>query len=65
MKYYLIIPARFKSKRLPGKPLKDICGIPMIIRTFKQCEKIIDRKKIIVATDNKKIKIYVKNIKFK
>ena len=56
MKYYLIIPARFKSKRLPGKPLKDICGIPMIIRTFKQCEKIIDRKKIIVATDNKKIK---------
>ena len=28
----------------------------MIIRTFKQCEKIIDRKKIIVATDNKKIK---------
>ncbi len=56
MKYYLIIPARFKSKRLPGKPLKDICGIPMIIRTFEQCEKIIDRKKIIVATDNKKIK---------
>ena len=56
MKYYLVIPARFKSKRLPGKPLINICGIPMIIRTFNQCNKVISRNKILVATDNKKIK---------
>ena len=56
MKYYLVIPARYKSKRLPGKPLLDICGVPMIIRTFRQCEKIIPKSKIIVATDDTRIK---------
>jgi len=55
MNYYLIIPARFKSKRLPGKPLIDICGIPMIVRTYNQCKKIIPENKIIVATDDKRI----------
>ena len=55
MNYYLVIPARFKSKRLPGKPLLDICGIPMIIRTFNQCKKVVPASKIIVATDDKRI----------
>lgn len=55
MKYYLVIPARFKSERLPGKPLLDICGIPMIIRTFNQCKRVVPASKIIVATDDKRI----------
>jgi 3-deoxy-manno-octulosonate cytidylyltransferase (CMP-KDO synthetase) len=53
--YLLIIPARYKSKRLPAKPLIDIKGLPMIIRTFNQCNKVVPRSKILVATDNKKI----------
>ena len=53
--YLLVIPARYKSKRLPGKPLLDIKGIPMIIRTFNQCLKVVPRTKILVATDDKRI----------
>ena len=41
--YLLVIPARHDSKRLPGKPLLDIKGIPMIIRTFNQCLKAVPR----------------------
>lgn len=55
MKYVVIIPARFKSKRLNGKPLKDINGIPMIVRTFNQCLKAINRDSIFIATEDKKI----------
>lgn len=56
MRYSIIIPARFKSKRLMGKPLLEIEGIPMIIRTFNQCNKAVSRDKIFVATDDIKIK---------
>ena len=63
--YLLVIPARYQSKRLPGKPLLDIKGIPMIIRTFNQCNKVVPRNKIIVATDDKRIELICKknNIK--
>lgn len=54
--YLLVIPARYQSKRLPGKPLLDIKGLPMIIRTFNQCNKVVPRSKILVATDDKRIK---------
>jgi 3-deoxy-manno-octulosonate cytidylyltransferase (CMP-KDO synthetase) len=56
MKYYLVIPARYNSKRLPGKPLVDICGIPMIIRTYNQCKKVVPESKILIATDDIRIK---------
>ena len=60
--YLIIIPARYNSKRLPGKPLIDINGIPMIVRTFNQCKKAVPTSKIIVATDDKRIqKICSKN----
>jgi 3-deoxy-manno-octulosonate cytidylyltransferase (CMP-KDO synthetase) len=35
----IIIPSRMQSKRLPGKPLLDIEGIPMVIRVAKQAIK--------------------------
>ena len=56
MKYIVVIPARFKSKRLPGKPLANIGGLPMIVRTYNQCAKVVSKDKIVVATDNLKIK---------
>ena len=56
MKYIIVIPARFKSKRLPGKPLVNIGGLPMIVRTYNQCLKVVSKNKIIVATDSYKIK---------
>ena len=65
MKYYLVIPARFKSKRLPGKPLIDICGLPMIVRTYNQCKKVVPESRIFVATDDIRIKKVCENHKIK
>ena len=53
--FLLVIPARYKSKRLPGKPLINLKGIPMIVRTYNQCKKVVHPSKILVATENKKI----------
>ena len=53
--FLIVIPARYKSKRLPGKPLIDIKGLPMIVRTYNQCKKVVNSSKILVATDHKKI----------
>jgi 3-deoxy-manno-octulosonate cytidylyltransferase (CMP-KDO synthetase) len=53
--FLLVIPARYKSKRLPGKPLIPINGVPMLIRTFNQCKKAVDSSNILIATDHKKI----------
>ena len=55
MKYAIIIPARYASSRLPGKPLVEIAGKPMILRTFEQCAKAVDRQLIYVATDDERI----------
>ena len=55
MKYLVVIPARLKSTRLANKPLIRINGIPMIIRTFLRCTKIVPKSNIIVATDDIKI----------
>jgi 3-deoxy-manno-octulosonate cytidylyltransferase (CMP-KDO synthetase) len=36
MNIHIVIPARFASTRLPGKPLADIAGEPMIVRVAAQ-----------------------------
>ncbi|AEA80559.1 3-deoxy-manno-octulosonate cytidylyltransferase [Candidatus Pelagibacter sp. IMCC9063] len=56
MKYYLVIPARYNSRRLQGKPLLNILGIPMILRTYNQCKKVVQESKILIATDDIRIK---------
>jgi 3-deoxy-manno-octulosonate cytidylyltransferase (CMP-KDO synthetase) len=55
MNYIVIIPARYQSSRLPGKPLIDFFGTPMIIRTYRQCLKAVPEEKIYVATDDIRI----------
>ncbi len=54
--FCIVIPARYKSSRFPGKPFADIAGTPMIVRTYQQCIKTVDSSKVFVATDNIKIK---------
>ncbi len=54
-KYIVVIPARYKSKRLPGKPLITLKGIPMIIRTCIRVAMAVPKKKILVATDDNRI----------
>ena len=36
MNVLCVIPARYASTRLPGKPLKDIAGKPMICRVYER-----------------------------
>ena len=56
-----VIPARYQSSRFPGKPLIDICGIPMLKRTFLQAAKSTYLDHLIVATDDKRIFNYCLN----
>ena len=61
--YIVVVPARYSSKRLPGKPLKIISGIPMIIRTCLMCLKVIDKSRLIVASDDRRIINYLQKYK--
>lgn len=49
----IIIPARMKSTRLPGKPMLTIMKKPLLYWTWKNCTKAISAEKIYVATDSK------------
>lgn len=52
--YTVVIPARYASTRLPGKPLQDIAGKPMIRHVWEQACKS-GAQRVVVATDNRKI----------
>lgn len=54
MTFYVVIPARYASTRLPGKPLLDIAGKPMVIRVAEQAAKS-GASEIVIATDFEKI----------
>lgn len=56
MKIIAVIPARFKSTRLPGKPLADICGKPMIWWVYQQVRAVSEFSNIYIATDDERIK---------
>ena len=55
MKTAAVIPARYASTRLPGKPLKDICGKPMLWWVYNRIKKAEKINQIVVATDDKRI----------
>lgn len=55
MEIVLVIPARYRSSRLPGKPLVNILGKSLVQRTFEQCLKAFDGNKIVIATDDTRI----------
>ncbi|NBH74999.1 3-deoxy-manno-octulosonate cytidylyltransferase [Rodentibacter pneumotropicus] len=54
MSFTVIIPARFASSRLPGKPLAEIAGKPMIQHVFEKAKQS-GANRVIVATDNEKV----------
>lgn len=55
MKVVGVIPARYGSSRLPGKPLKDICGKPMIWWVYQQVLKADKLDEVIVAIDDNRV----------
>lgn len=54
MTFKVVIPARYASSRLPGKPLLDIAGKPMVVRVAQQAEKS-GAGEVVIATDFEKI----------
>ena len=54
-KYIGVIPARYGSSRLPGKPLADICGKPMIWWVYNRVLQVKELDGVYIATDDKRI----------
>ncbi|AKU92241.1 3-deoxy-manno-octulosonate cytidylyltransferase [Vulgatibacter incomptus] len=55
MKTAIIVPARFASERLPGKPLADLGGKPMIVRVLERARAVRGIERAVVATDDERI----------
>ncbi|MFC4656603.1 MULTISPECIES: 3-deoxy-manno-octulosonate cytidylyltransferase [Rheinheimera] len=54
MAFLVVIPARFASSRLPGKPLADIAGTSMIERVWRQAGES-GAERVVIATDNEQV----------
>jgi 3-deoxy-manno-octulosonate cytidylyltransferase (CMP-KDO synthetase) len=54
-KVAVVIPARYASTRLPGKPLHPIAGKPLIQHVWERCTRAKGIEKVIVATDDMRI----------
>ncbi|NVD06935.1 3-deoxy-manno-octulosonate cytidylyltransferase [Vibrio sp. JPW-9-11-11] len=59
MSFTVVIPARYQSTRLPGKPLADIAGKPMIQWVYQQAIQA-GAEKVIIATDDQRVEQVVK-----
>ncbi|KAJ8905726.1 hypothetical protein NDN08_002231 [Rhodosorus marinus] len=51
----VVIPARYGSTRFPGKPLKLLAGVPIVLRTLRNAQRARITAKAIVATDDERI----------
>src|SRR5438132_12610381 len=54
-KVIVVIPARYGSVRLPGKPLISLAGKPMIQRVVERAQLAERANRVIVATDDERI----------
>lgn len=56
MKVFGLIPARLQSTRLPGKALKDVCGLPAIVHVYKRSSLAKKLDDVWVVTDSAEIR---------
>jgi len=56
----IIIPARFGSSRLPGKPLVDLHGKPMIQHVYERALQVSRSHAVVIATDDQRVADAVK-----
>jgi 3-deoxy-manno-octulosonate cytidylyltransferase (CMP-KDO synthetase) len=54
-KIVVVIPARYASTRLPGKPLVPLCGKPMIQHVYERAKRAQTVHEVLVATDDQRI----------
>ena len=54
MTFLVLIPARMKSSRLPGKPIADICGKPMVVRVAETAMSS-GASRVVVAVDDERV----------
>lgn len=54
MSFTVVIPARYGATRLPGKPLLDINGQPMLQHTWQRAKES-DASRVVIATDDERI----------
>ncbi|MGY4859447.1 3-deoxy-manno-octulosonate cytidylyltransferase [Cryobacterium sp. AP23] len=52
---HVVIPARFGSHRLPGKPLVDLGGKPMIVRVLEAVQHSLGEVDVVVAVDDERV----------
>ena len=52
--FTVLIPARYASTRLPGKPLADLAGKPMVVRVAERARES-DASRVVVATDDERV----------
>ena len=55
MSIIAVIPSRYASTRLPGKPLVDICGKPMVQHVYERVRRVSLFDEVLVATDDERI----------
>lgn len=55
MSFYVVVPARYASSRLPGKPLADLGGQPMVVRVAQRCARS-GATRVLVATDDERVR---------
>lgn len=60
MSFTVVIPARYQSTRLPGKPLADIAGKPMIQWVYEQ-SLLAGAERVIIATDDSRVEQVVQS----
>lgn len=60
MSFTVVIPSRYQSSRLPGKPLADIAGKPMVQWVYEQAKQA-GADRVIVATDDVRIQTAVES----
>ena len=60
MRILAVIPARYESSRLPGKPLADIGGRSMVLRVVDQVAQANAPARVVVATDDERIAAHVR-----
>jgi 3-deoxy-manno-octulosonate cytidylyltransferase (CMP-KDO synthetase) len=53
MRFKVVIPARYASTRLPGKPLLDLGGKPMVVRVAERAL-LSGADEVVVATDHRR-----------